>query len=143
MLIGEKVQHRRDLLLLAALCYAKAFPEEMQQAFKEHEASDFISLSRMLRRLRFFESAVELRFADESRILAWTIPMQLCKFICKKGEARVGLVQEQSIVLDLSGAGISEMHSLLEQEDPVAELRKLDATALPRFSLAEIKLRAP
>ena len=68
--------------------------------------------------------------------------MRLCRFR-EKGEPRVGLVDEDSMVLDLSAAGITQMFPLLEREDPVSELRILAGKNLPRRSLSEIRLCAP
>jgi uncharacterized protein (DUF433 family) len=42
------------LKVKAALNYAQAFPDEIQEAIKEHQASDFASLSRMVPQAEIF-----------------------------------------------------------------------------------------
>lgn len=70
--------------------------------------------------------------------------MKLCRFKTKQGEVRVGIVAEDdSALLDLTPAGISGLHPLLESDDVLAQLRRLAGQQLPRLALSEIRLCAP
>jgi 2-dehydro-3-deoxy-D-arabinonate dehydratase len=68
--------------------------------------------------------------------------VRICRFK-QNGAVRVGLVTPDSVVLDLSTAGITSLTSLLEEENPVARLAALATEKLPRFSLAKIQFLAP
>jgi 2-dehydro-3-deoxy-D-arabinonate dehydratase len=68
--------------------------------------------------------------------------MKLCRFQ-QGNEIRVGLVLDDSAVLDLTSAGVKHMQSLLESDDPVAQLEQFSQQKLPRVPLNRIKLRAP
>ena len=68
--------------------------------------------------------------------------MKLCRFKKQNGEARIGLI-EDSTLLDLSAAGAAEMTRLLEADDPVAGVQQLTKKNPPRLKLSEIKLLAP
>jgi 2-dehydro-3-deoxy-D-arabinonate dehydratase len=69
--------------------------------------------------------------------------MQLCRFRSQSDEIHVGLVTDGLTVVDLSAAGITEIHPLLETSNPVAEIAKLSWQSLPRTPLAEVRLCAP
>src|ERR1022692_2694918 len=69
--------------------------------------------------------------------------MKICRFKNKPDEIRIGFVADNSTLLDLNPAGITELFPLLENENSVAELNQLDKNNLPRISLAEVKLLAP
>ncbi len=69
--------------------------------------------------------------------------MKLCRFQTASGPVRVGLVDEDSAVLDLTPAGITELEPLLESDDPVARLGGLATGTLPRRGLADVRLCAP
>jgi 2-dehydro-3-deoxy-D-arabinonate dehydratase len=69
--------------------------------------------------------------------------MKLCRFKDKQGQICIGLVADDSTLLDLTPAGITELFPLLESENPVAELNQLAKQNLPRVALAEAKLLAP
>jgi 2-dehydro-3-deoxy-D-arabinonate dehydratase len=72
--------------------------------------------------------------------------MRLCRFKNKVKQdlvARIGLVNEDSTVTDLTAAGIEKLTRLLEAEDPVALVGQLAKLSLPRLPLAEIQLLAP
>jgi 2-dehydro-3-deoxy-D-arabinonate dehydratase len=69
--------------------------------------------------------------------------MKLCRFQ-ERNEVHVGLViDEDSSVLDLTPAGVQQMQSLLESDDLTTQLDQFSKQNLPRFSLDQIKLRAP
>jgi 2-dehydro-3-deoxy-D-arabinonate dehydratase len=68
--------------------------------------------------------------------------MKLCRFKKQNGAARIGLV-EDSTLLDLTAVGLSEMSPLLESNDPVAEAQNFTKKNLPRIALSEINLLAP
>src|ERR1035437_7995786 len=69
--------------------------------------------------------------------------MKLCRFKDKQDQICIGLVADDSTLLDLTPAGITELFPLLESENPVAELNQLAKQNLPRVALAEAKLLAP
>ena len=72
--------------------------------------------------------------------------MKLCRFKNKEKQdhaARIGLVNEDSTVTDLTAAGIEKLTRLLEAEDPVALVGQLAKLSLPRLPLTEIQLLAP
>jgi 2-dehydro-3-deoxy-D-arabinonate dehydratase len=69
--------------------------------------------------------------------------MKICRFKNKAEEVHVGLVADNSMLLDLTPAGITELFPLLENENPVAELNQLAKQNLPRVALAEVQLLAP
>jgi 2-dehydro-3-deoxy-D-arabinonate dehydratase len=69
--------------------------------------------------------------------------MRICRFEPKRGEIRVGLLSNTSWLLDLYPAGIAELEPLLENEESLERLRRLDQSALPRFPLSEVRLCAP
>jgi 2-dehydro-3-deoxy-D-arabinonate dehydratase len=69
--------------------------------------------------------------------------MKICRFKNKTDEVRIGLVADDSTLLDLTMAGITQLSSLLESENPVAQLNQLAAQNLPRVALAGVKLLAP
>ena len=72
--------------------------------------------------------------------------MKLCRFKNKENHChgtRVGLVNEDSIVTDLTAGGIEKLTRLLEAEDPVALVGQLAKLGLPRLPLADVQLLAP
>lgn len=68
--------------------------------------------------------------------------MKICRFK-QQDEIRIGLVENNSTVLDLSPAGITRLQPLLESDDTVAQLEKIAKGNLPKFPLAAISLCAP
>jgi 2-dehydro-3-deoxy-D-arabinonate dehydratase len=69
--------------------------------------------------------------------------MKICRFKNKTDEVRIGLVADNSTLLDLTAAGITQLSSLLESENPVAQLNQLAEKNLPHIALAGVKLLAP
>jgi 2-dehydro-3-deoxy-D-arabinonate dehydratase len=68
--------------------------------------------------------------------------MKICRF--EHGAAvRIGLLTEDSGILDLTPAGVTELTPLLEHTDPVAELGRMAGMNLPRIPLAAVKLLPP
>ena len=55
----------------------------------------------------------------------------------------MGLVTGDSTLLDLTPAGITHLQTLLENDDPVAELNRIAKQKLPRVELAEVRWCAP
>jgi 2-dehydro-3-deoxy-D-arabinonate dehydratase len=68
--------------------------------------------------------------------------MHLCRFNAGDDQARVGLVQGET-VLDLSAEGIDRITPLLEFPELVPQLPELAGQGLPRFALGEITLLSP
>jgi 2-dehydro-3-deoxy-D-arabinonate dehydratase len=69
--------------------------------------------------------------------------MKICRFKNKTDEVRIGLVADNSTLHDLTPAGITQLSSLLESENPVAQLNQIAGKNLPRIALAGVKLLAP
>ena len=69
--------------------------------------------------------------------------MKICRFKNKTDDVRIGLVTDNSTLLDLTPAGITELFPLLESDDPAAQLNRLATKNLPRVALAEVQLLAP
>ena len=69
--------------------------------------------------------------------------MKICRFKDKHGKIRVGLVVDEDALLDLTPAGIAQLHPLLESEDTVSQLNQIGRQNLPRITLSEVQLCAP
>jgi 2-dehydro-3-deoxy-D-arabinonate dehydratase len=69
--------------------------------------------------------------------------MKICRFKNKTDEVRVGLVADDATLLDLAPAGITELFTLLENGNLLAQLNQLAGKNPPRVALAEVKLLAP
>lgn len=69
--------------------------------------------------------------------------MKICRFKTGDSAVRVGLVIEDATVLDLTPAGITQAHALLEDDDPAARVRSLAQKNLPRLTLAQVQLCPP
>jgi len=69
--------------------------------------------------------------------------MKLCRFEKPPGEVRIGVVAEKEVFLDLTAAGVTQMHLLLEQDDPLKEVSKLTGKRLPQVPFSEVSLLAP
>ncbi len=69
--------------------------------------------------------------------------MKICRFKYRSDEVRIGLVADNSTLLDLTAAGITRMFPLLEGENPAAQLAQLVKSNPPRVALGEVKLLAP
>jgi 2-dehydro-3-deoxy-D-arabinonate dehydratase len=68
--------------------------------------------------------------------------MKICRFN-HRGEVRIGLIKDPATLLDLTAAGISRLHPLLESTDAAARLHTLSAENLPQIPLAFARLCAP
>lgn len=71
------------------------------------------------------------------------IEMKLCRFQTGSSRPRVGLLKNDTTVLDLSAEGIDRLTSLFEFEGLAAQLGALASQKLPEFALAGVKLLAP
>jgi 2-dehydro-3-deoxy-D-arabinonate dehydratase len=69
--------------------------------------------------------------------------MKLCRFKNKTDAIRIGLVTNNSTLLDLTPAGITQMFPLLEKDDALVQLTDLAKGNLPRLALSEVTLCAP
>jgi 2-dehydro-3-deoxy-D-arabinonate dehydratase len=69
--------------------------------------------------------------------------MKLCRFKNKPGNIRIGLVADDSTVLDLTAAGVTHMFPLLEDKDALRRVADLARENLPHFGMSEIQLCAP
>jgi 2-dehydro-3-deoxy-D-arabinonate dehydratase len=69
--------------------------------------------------------------------------MKLCRFKNSRNEASVGLVVENDLVIDLAAAGVTDLTSLLERDDPAAALAEVVRRELPQVPLSALRLCAP
>ncbi|MGA3283347.1 MAG: fumarylacetoacetate hydrolase family protein [Verrucomicrobiota bacterium] len=69
--------------------------------------------------------------------------MKLCRFKDKQGQVLVAMVADDSTLLDLTPAGITQLHPLLERDNLVSQLDKIAKQNLPRLALSEVQLCAP
>ena len=69
--------------------------------------------------------------------------MRVCRFLDSAGAARPGLVVDEADLLDLGAVGLEDLTSLIESDDPLAELSRLIARGAPRLALSSVKLLAP
>jgi 2-dehydro-3-deoxy-D-arabinonate dehydratase len=69
--------------------------------------------------------------------------MKICRFRHGSDDIRLGLVIDEPVVHDLTPAGITHLHPLLESDDPAGPLRQIAVRDLPRVRLNEIRLCAP
>ncbi len=67
--------------------------------------------------------------------------MKLCRFKKQNGTVRIGLVTNDSALLDLTAAGLADLTSVLEADEPAAEIEKLKNA--PRVALSEVSLLSP
>jgi 2-dehydro-3-deoxy-D-arabinonate dehydratase len=68
--------------------------------------------------------------------------MNICRFH-HRGHVRIGLVTDNANVLELSPAGIHDLFSVLEHDDPLTRLNEAEKQGLPRLALSEIELLSP
>lgn len=68
---------------------------------------------------------------------------KLCRFLNAKSQVRIGLLNKDNTVSDLTSAGIELMTPLLESDDLLARLTDLTKTDLPARPLSEVKLLSP
>lgn len=69
--------------------------------------------------------------------------MKLCRFKRGHGHPRIGLVVEESVVLDLTTAGVTELHPLLDGDDVVTRVKELSGQQVPRLAMSDVQLCAP
>jgi 2-dehydro-3-deoxy-D-arabinonate dehydratase len=69
--------------------------------------------------------------------------MKLCRFLTSQQETHVGLLTTENQILDLSGAGVNNLTSLLEAENLLEQLETLSQRKLSRFSFHQIQLLSP
>jgi len=69
--------------------------------------------------------------------------MKLCRFKHETDAVRIGIVLDNSTLLDLTPAGVTELSTLLESADCAGQLALLAEKKLPRVPLAAAHLLAP
>jgi len=69
--------------------------------------------------------------------------MNICRFENPDGRVVIGVVENDSTVIDLSPTGIDHLGLVLENENRLTDLKALIQPRLPRFALSEIRLKAP
>ncbi len=69
--------------------------------------------------------------------------MKICRFKNQAGEIKVGLVNEDATVLDLTPAGVTQLQPLLELDNPDLPPLLAKYAPLPHVSLSEVQLCAP
>jgi 2-dehydro-3-deoxy-D-arabinonate dehydratase len=69
--------------------------------------------------------------------------MRLCRFV-RDGSISIGAVTASDEVVDLSAAGVEDLHAILAASNPADELRRLAASSsLPRMPRSVVRLAAP
>jgi 2-dehydro-3-deoxy-D-arabinonate dehydratase len=69
--------------------------------------------------------------------------MKVCRFRQGSDDIRIGLVTDEPVVHDLTPAGITHLHPLLESDDPGGRLRQVAVRDLPRVAVDDVRLCAP
>ncbi len=69
--------------------------------------------------------------------------MRVCRFQNATGTARPGLVVDETQLLDLGAAGLENLTSLIESENPLDELSRLAKRGAPPLALSSVKLLPP
>jgi 2-dehydro-3-deoxy-D-arabinonate dehydratase len=71
--------------------------------------------------------------------------MNICRFEDRRtsGTAKIGLLTGATELLDLTPAGITQLEPLLEADDPIAQLKNLATSQLPRIPISQLRLLAP
>jgi 2-dehydro-3-deoxy-D-arabinonate dehydratase len=69
--------------------------------------------------------------------------MKICRFLAGDAAVRIGLVIDDTNVVDLTPAGITTLSQVLESADPLAMLNGIDSRALPRHDVTAVVLRPP
>jgi 2-dehydro-3-deoxy-D-arabinonate dehydratase len=69
--------------------------------------------------------------------------MKICRFRNESGPVGIGLVVDDSTLIDLTPAGVTHLQSILENDNPVAELSRIAKQNLPRVGLTGVQLCAP
>jgi 2-dehydro-3-deoxy-D-arabinonate dehydratase len=69
--------------------------------------------------------------------------MKICRFENPHGQVGIGLIENDSTVIDLSPAGIDSLERVLGNENRVEDLKVLVHPRLPRFALSGVRLKAP
>jgi 2-dehydro-3-deoxy-D-arabinonate dehydratase len=82
--------------------------------------------------------------ARASAGLSWAADrMRICRYLDAQGQVRVGFLEENDTIRDLTTAGIERIEPLLESDTGLAELRCLAKRDLPSLPLAIENLLAP
>jgi 2-dehydro-3-deoxy-D-arabinonate dehydratase len=69
--------------------------------------------------------------------------MKLCRFETTKRDIRIGLIVDESMIVDLGAVGITHLTDLLEAPDCAAQLEALAKKELPRYSPRDVRLLPP
>lgn len=79
----------------------------------------------------------------ERRLHGTIIMFKLCRFLNAKSQIRIGLIQADNTVADLTAAGIELLTPLLESDDLIERLSGLAQSDIPSRPLSEVKLLSP
>jgi 2-dehydro-3-deoxy-D-arabinonate dehydratase len=69
--------------------------------------------------------------------------MKVCRFLAGDSVVRIGWVDDDGGVVDLTAAGITTLSLVLESSDPIALLNGIDRSTLRHLDAADIILRPP
>ena len=69
--------------------------------------------------------------------------MKICRFTTAGSDARIGMAVDTSSLVDLTEAGIRNLSSVLEHENPLALLSGINHQSLPRLLFDDVKFLAP
>ncbi len=68
--------------------------------------------------------------------------MKLCRYL-HQHQIRIGLVGERGRLRDLSGAGLKNLTQLLEDQNPLHQLRSLASESLDELHIGDVRVLAP
>jgi 2-dehydro-3-deoxy-D-arabinonate dehydratase len=69
--------------------------------------------------------------------------VKICRFLAGDAAVRIGLVDDDANVVDLTPARITTLAQVLESDDPVGLLNEIDRETLPRFAVSDVIVRPP
>src|SRR5687768_9807370 len=69
--------------------------------------------------------------------------MKLCRFQTANGPPRVGVLADETSVLDITSAGVASLETLLEMENFTTHMNRLAGQTQTRYGLRNVKLLPP
>jgi 2-dehydro-3-deoxy-D-arabinonate dehydratase len=69
--------------------------------------------------------------------------VKICRFLAGDAAVRIGLVDDDANVVDLTPARITTLAQVLESDDPLGLLNGIDRKTLPRFAVSDVIVRPP
>jgi 2-dehydro-3-deoxy-D-arabinonate dehydratase len=69
--------------------------------------------------------------------------VKICRFLAGDAAVRIGLVEDDANIVDLTPARVTTLAQVLESADPVSLLNGIDRGTLPRFAVSDVIVRPP